>query len=52
MRGRRGDAELSAPPEERSVALLAVRLTRILVQSEREVALLVSRTPLLESTKG
>ncbi|CAM9864397.1 unnamed protein product [Scytosiphon promiscuus] len=50
--GRRGDGESSAPFEERSAALLAVRLARMLVQSERGVALLVSRTPLLESARG
>lgn len=34
------------------LALLAVRLTRVLVQSSREVALLVSNGPLLLSAKG
>lgn len=34
------------------LSLLAVRLTRVLVQSGRDVALALSKTPLLAATKG
>ncbi|CAB1100251.1 unnamed protein product [Ectocarpus sp. CCAP 1310/34] len=40
------------PPPQEGLALLAVRLARVLVQSGRGVALALSQTPLLGSTKG
>ncbi|CBN79269.1 Protein of unknown function [Ectocarpus siliculosus] len=40
------------PPPQEQLALLAVRLARVLVQSGRGVALALSQTPLLGSTKG
>lgn len=39
-------------PSPERLALLAVRLARVLVQSGRKVALLLSKTPLLGCTKG
>ncbi len=47
---RKRGVQASSPPER--LPLLATRLARLLVQSGRGVALLVARTPLLESTKG
>lgn len=51
-RGRAGDPTGSPPPPQEQLALLAVRLAKVLVQSGRGVALALSRTPLLGSTKG
>lgn len=39
-----------ASPER--LVLMAVRLARVLVQSGRDVALSLAKTPLLSSTKG
>ncbi|CAN0031660.1 unnamed protein product, partial [Ectocarpus fasciculatus] len=51
-RGRAGGPTGSPPPPQEQLALLAVRLAKVLVQSGRGVALALSRTPLLGSTKG
>ncbi|CAN0134606.1 unnamed protein product [Ectocarpus sp. 4 AP-2014] len=53
-RGGPGDANgcPPPPPPQEQLALLAVRLARALVQSGRGVALALSQTPLLGSTKG